>query len=128
MKILLLILMLLFACQTKPKDGRETAYLLSALAIVNYQNSNCRAWSGNPNQLYFDTSYSGKFIADTKQYTTIVIGDSTMDFSTRLSGYLSSTSQTVAVAGNTLCDMSEQLPSINTLNPSYILIATTGGN
>ena len=51
-----------------------------------------------------------------------------MDFSTRLEGYLSTTSKSFAVSGNTLCDMKEQLSSVQTPNPSWVIVATLGGN
>lgn len=66
--------------------------------------------------------------ADTNQYTTVIIGDSTMAISSVYPGFLGTGTQSVAVAGNTLCDMITQLPAINTTAPSVIIVATTGGN
>ena len=95
----------------------------------NYKPATCRNYSGEANALFFDSQYSGKFTSDLTQYKTIVIGDSTMDISTRQNGYLSSTSESVAVSGNTLCDMTEQYTlSIKTLSPDYIMVASGGGN
>ncbi len=50
-----------------------------------------------------------------------------MDISSRYSGFLSSNSVSLAVSGNTLCDMAEQYEDILPLTDSFF-ISTGGGN
>lgn len=88
----------------------------------------CIAYSMPLNWLYFLPAYYYKFHADTTQYSQILIGDSSMDYSARYPGFLSSGTQSVAVQGNKICDMLTQLPAINTTNPQAIIIGTPGGN
>jgi hypothetical protein len=130
MKIIF-ILFLLFSCSNPDKEEQRNKKF-ALLALLYSQRpmpiTDCRSWSGEQNQLYYSEQYSLKFANDYTQYKTIIIGDSTMDISTRFAGYLSGTSQSVAVSGNTLCDMREQLGVINTKNPEFILISSAGGN
>jgi hypothetical protein len=93
-----------------------------------YQFESCSDFYSPRNYNYPTTKYAGTFLFDTKQYKTIIIGDSTMDFIRKIEDYHSESTQNVAVAGNTLCDMIEQLPSINTYYPEAIVISTGGGN
>ena len=64
----------------------------------------------------------------TNDYDNIIIGDSTMDISTRYTGFLSANSYSYAVAGNTACDMIEQLETVNVKNVKHIIISTSDGN
>ncbi len=134
-KFILLIFTLFFAFScAKEKTSLQEKLIKDALVVLIISetsktlSNSCRDYSGKANKLYYTDYYEGKFKSDTTKYTNIIIGDSSMDYSARLSGYLSLSSQSVAVAGNTLCDMQEQLPVINSTSPTWIVIGTLGGN
>lgn len=127
----ILIFVFTFSCakQEKKLISDELVRNILVLIILNDALSDsCRDYSGGTNELFYTDYYEGSFKADTNEYTNIVIGNSSMDYSTRLTDYLSSDSQSVAVAGNTLCDMQEQLPAINSTSPDWVVIGTLGGN
>lgn len=88
----------------------------------------CRKNYGERNFLYPTTQYAGLFMMDRNPYNTIILGDSTMDIAKRYSEFYSVNTGFFAVSGNTLCDMLEQIPSIFTPKPEYVLISTGGGN
>ena len=110
-----LISLILYASATK-ENG----------AII--ERSECRAYSGSANPLYPTSAYFTKFFTDQTDYEVVIRGDSTMDISSQYDWFLSPASQSVAVSGNTLCDMIEQVPAIKTVNPSAVIISTAGGN
>ena len=104
----------------------------------------CSSYSGAFNTLYYARPV---FWEDTTQYQNIIIGDSTMDFSVNYEFlkddpllatnyeipadydfYDNVNTQSVAVSGNTLCDMIMQMGAINTANPTNIIVSTAGGN
>lgn len=112
----------------KPKLSRNTVLALGAVSALNSYNSDCRNYSGKTNPLYTLPDYRQKFLQyRTASYKNLVIGDSTMDISSRYSGFLSSNSVSLAVSGNTLCDMAEQYEDILPLTDSFF-ISTGGGN
>lgn len=92
--------------------------------LVN-NNCACTVYTpGTPNP-YFLSLYPiyKNYYGD---YKNIIIGDSTMTFSTLLPGYLEH-SVSYAVYGNTLCDMAIQLPVIHTTFNS-VIISSAGGD
>lgn len=115
---------------SKERTNLEYLQLLinSAIAPGSLQFSPCVLYSMPLNWLYFAPGYYYRFHADTTQYEFIIVGDSSMDYSSWYPGFLGPTSQSVAVQGNKLCDMVTQLPAINTVSPSAIIVGTMGGN
>ena len=126
MKKLILILILIIGCQAEnKKDNRERDLAIIAIAtnrVIPIQT--CRAYSGNGNSLY--PNYLVNF-QDGKSYTTMILGDSTMDLSGQVQGFLSTGTQNRAVSGNTLCDMLEQSYDVS-YKPDRIVVASLGGN
>lgn len=103
-------------------------YLASQPGPVQYQSSECTQWSEPLNESYEKNSNWGEFSTDYRQYTTVIIGDSTMDYSDNYAGFLTPGVQSVAIGGNTLCDMITQLPAINTESPAHVVVSSAGGN
>ncbi len=103
-------------------------YLASQPGPVQYLASDCTQWSEPLNPAYEKDSNWGSFSTDHNQYTTIIIGDSTMDYSDNYSGFLTPGVQSVAIGGNTLCDMLTQIPAINTQSPQHVVVSSAGGN
>ena len=128
---ILIIVLLVVGCAKERRPYHEQLagdiFIAALYSNTAYQYSNCRQRSGEANQLYLASEYGPKFMSDIAQYKTVIVGDSTMDYSSRIPGWLGQ-AQSVAVAGNTLCDMQEQLPAIHSINPEWIVIATGGGN
>jgi hypothetical protein len=124
--LLLLIQCTLFDSESKKKDERKKA--LNALYVIAYNiNTNdCRTHYGSQNILFSNNEYYSK-VSKTGNYKTIIVGDSTMDISTRYEGFLGSESFSYAISGNTSCDYIEQLNIIKTI-PETVLIATNDGN
>lgn len=81
-----------------------------------------------PNPAYMLPQKYSYFKLDSKQYNNVIIGDSTMDFSSSYPGFLSPWTQSTAVAGNKMCDIITQLAAINTEDPENIILSTPGGN
>lgn len=130
MKILLSILLVfILFCTNNNKDAEKNRTLIGLILAsqMNYVSQDCRAYYGEANFLFPNPEYYTNFLAKKSGYTNAVIGDSTMDISTRYSGWLSSNSVSYAVSGNTMCDMLEQF---RTLNPTLgnVVIASNGGN
>lgn len=129
--ILILLILLTLYCNTDERKKKEEENLkLLGLVIatnMNYQSQSCRSYYGESNYLFPHSQYYPTFSAKKTGFTNSIIGDSTMDISSSYTGWLSSTSVSYAVSGNTMCDMLEQF---NTLNPSVnnAIIATNGGN
>ncbi|MEM7181466.1 MAG: hypothetical protein AAF518_11180 [Spirochaetota bacterium] len=130
--ILSVLLFLLCNCSSQKTDPRkkflQNAFLLALIYEATKDYSNCRTYSGKPNNLFASNLYKDSFEQDTNFYTNIILGDSSMDLSSRIDGFLSNSSKSFAVSGNTLCDMKEQLTSIQTPSPSWVIIGTLGGN
>lgn len=103
-------------------------YLSSQPGPPQYLASECTDWSEPLNSAYENDSNWGDFSRDYNQYTTVIIGDSTMDYSDNYDGFLTARVQSVAIGGNTFCDMLVQLPAINTVSPQHIVISSAGGN
>lgn len=102
-----------------------------------YHTSACINYSPPLNPFYLGILGNGLYFifkADSKQYENIIVGDSTMHISSAYSGWHDrNKTQVVAIGGNTLCDMITQLgnintPTINTSDPSVIIVSTAGGN
>lgn len=134
LKVLLPIFLLsCIFCSGKKDDDLFESLLIIWMAYqahmydMAYDSDKCIEIS-RPNGLYFTGDYYFRFHGDQRQYTNVVIGDSTMDISSRYPNFLSEKSQSVAVSGNRLCDMVIQTPAINTANPKNIVISTPGGN
>ena len=104
----------------------------------------CATYSAPFNTAY---NYRKDIWTDTAQYQNIIIGDSTMDYSVNFEKMLNdqwlkenygipdgyefyneTVTQSVAVAGNTLCDMIMQMGAIHSQNPANIIVSTAGGN
>lgn len=124
-KIQLLILLLHFFTQCK-----SIAKKTDLLPIPNppYQENECRKSYPLKSSLYPTNKYAGNFQKDETEYKTIILGDSTLDYIRRFPEYHSDQTQNLAVAGNTLCDILEQLPAIKSKSPEAIIISTGGGN
>ncbi|MCE9597982.1 MAG: SGNH/GDSL hydrolase family protein [Spirochaetia bacterium] len=108
--------------------SREDGILALGAAQETLQYSPCAEYSKPPNLAFLLPEYSARFQLDQTQYETILVGDSSMDLSSRYPGFLSATTQSVAVFGNTMCDMIMQLPAINTVAPLAIVVSSTGAN
>ena len=132
-KCVLILLIFILSCAKEKTSFKDRLIKDALIVIIVFEvsktlSNSCRDYSGKANQLYYTDYYEGKFKADKTQYANIITGDSSMDYSTRLDGYITISSQSVAVAGNTLCDMQEQLPAINSTSPTWVIIGTLGGN
>lgn len=139
-KLLLSLAVLCFsflaACQSESPEHKRKKQLKQILVLlaadyvvrnqVQYEQSSCSEYSPAPNIGY--PVYWPNFHNDVKQYNTVIIGDSTMDISSRYGGFLGTGTQSVAIGGNTACDVITQLPAINTASPSVIILSTNGGN
>lgn len=130
MKFLVLygsIILILLSCA---KDKKHHERLLNDLMIVElYQRikpMSCRDSYGQPNTLLNFSEYYTKF-TNTNTYTNIILGDSTMDISTRYEGFLSSHSYSLAIGGNTACDVLEQLAIVN-VKTENVMYSTNDGN
>lgn len=130
-KTLLFFILCLVCCTAeKPKNrlSRNAVIALSAVSALNSYNADCRNYSGKTNPLYPLPDYRPRFLQyRTASYKNLVLGDSTMDISSRYAGFLSTDSVSIAVSGNTLCDMAEQYEDILPLTESFF-ISTAGGN
>lgn len=102
------------------------AFQAAAQNPPQYEQSDCTKYSPALNVAY--PLYWPTFHADTTQYTTVIIGDSTMAINGSYAGFNGAGTQNVAIGGNTSCDMITQLPAINTIAPSVIIVSTNGGN
>lgn len=102
--------------------------LNAASAPGSLQPAYCITYSMPLNWLYFLPAYYYTSHADLKQYQTVIIGDSSMDYSSRYPGFMGVNTQSVAVQGNKVCDMVTQLPAINTVYPQNVVVSTMGGN
>ncbi|MCB1176974.1 MAG: SGNH/GDSL hydrolase family protein [Leptospiraceae bacterium] len=130
----LIILFNLLNCSSEKKEDpiiNKQNILLAGLVYYNSQNQNynseCGSGYGKENSLFYKSGYYDTFVNYKTGTTNLVIGDSTMDISTRYDGYLSSVSKSIAVGGNTLCDMYIQFKKIDpTVNNT--VISTGGGN
>ena len=118
-----LFLIILSFCSVKKNSHKKEILIFS---FLGWQSQQCRNYYGTSNTLFFSDEYLNKYTLQTPLNLSI-IGDSTMDISSRYSGWMSSSTVSFAVSGNTLCDMYEQ--NIN-LNKTYknVLIASNGGN
>ncbi len=67
-------------------------------------------------------------VDDKTQYDGIILGDSTMAMSSVLPYFKKNTTQSIAIPGNRLCDDTYQLNFINTTNPQFIIVGSTGGD
>ena len=127
-KIFLLSILLLFSCSQKKKPYYEK--LIQDYMIMNVymkiQPETCRNSYGQPNLLLNYNEYYEK-IFNRNTYNTLIFGDSTMDISVRYVGFLSSTSFSYAIGGNTACDVLEQLDIVNA-KTSYVVYSTNDGN
>lgn len=124
----IILILLLLSCAKEEKKHHER--LLNDLMIVKlYQRikpMSCRESYGQPNTLINFSEYYTKFI-NTNTYTNLVLGDSTMDISTRYEGFLSSHSYSLAISGNTACDVLEQLAIVN-VKTENVMYSTNDGN
>lgn len=119
------VLLLLWNCETRHDPNKKN--LLIAYLAINYQAENCRTYSGEANPV-FTGSYYANYITDQTQYNKIILGDSTMDIACKWTNYISTGTACFPVSGNTLCDMQEQLYALNSKNPSFVMVSTSGGN
>ncbi|MCR9142739.1 MAG: SGNH/GDSL hydrolase family protein [bacterium] len=78
------------------------------------------------NSAYFSAARG--WALDTGPARLVVLGDSTMDISTRYAGYLSADSRNRAISGNSICDVHQQLPAVQFFGLSEIFISTADGN
>lgn len=87
----------------------------------------CLEYLAPVNAAFF--KYQQGFLANTGGQT-IILGDSTMRISGTYSGWLDpSKTFNYAVEGNTSCDINAEMRAISPfVNPTTVLIATTGGN
>jgi len=117
-------------CENNSEKKRRERMLLVAALITQpvFSAANCVSYMQPLNPLYALPDYWVRFKSDAKQYETLIRGNSTMDISCRYTGFLSATTQCLAIGGNTLCDMTVQRPAINTVNPSAVIISSGGGN
>ena len=84
---------------------------------------------GNGSSIYINADRFYPVYNDLTQYTTVILGDSSMDFSRQALGFYNSTrTQIAAVMGNNFCDMNVQMKAIRTTEPANIVIASAGGN
>ena len=124
-KMIIILILVALGCQEKPDNRKRDLTLLALFASRNVPTiQNCRAYSGNGNSLYPNYLVTQQ---DNKTYTTVILGDSTMDLSGQVQGFLSTGTQNRAVSGNTLCDMLEQSYDIR-YKPDRIVVASLGGN
>ena len=130
-RIVFFIILHFISCTSekpKLKLSRNAVLALSAVSALNSYNSDCRNYSGKTNPLYPLPEYRPNFLQyRTVSYKNLIFGDSTMDISSRYTGFLSSDSASLAVSGNTLCDMAEQYEDILPVTESFF-ISTGGGN
>jgi len=132
--ILMLLIMTLFMINARCEDDsdkkRRERMLLAAWLITQpvYTPANCITYMQPLNPFYGLPDYYLRWKSDPTQYDVIIRGNSTMDISCRYDGFLSATTQCVAIGGNTLCDMTTQRASINTIDPSAVIISSGGGN
>jgi len=123
--ILILIIILITNCTIDKKENNNNPYLLPYL-ISTYKTNDCRINYSDSNVLFAGNEYYPKFI-NMKPNENTILGDSTMDISGKVNGFISNKTNNFSVSGNTLCDILEQL---NTLNPKLnnVIISTIGGN
>ena len=133
----LLIPIFLSFCQHHESQNDKNKKMIKQLVelyVINmiifntpqYEDSACVSYSQPLNPAYI--FYWPALHANTTQYSHLIVGDSTMAISTIYAGYMGTGTGTVAIAGNTLCDMITQMPAINATSPSLIIVSTAGGN
>lgn len=133
MKILFTILMIALMACSHPDHAKKLHQmeLFGALVISNnipLRNADCTKSTSPLNGLYGGSDYYGRISKETRNFSTIVGIDSTMDFSVKYDGFLSSISYSIAVLGNTCCDCLTQLDNVRIPNPTNFLIASACGN
>lgn len=136
--ILIFTFMCAIGCTSNHADSKESNNENSDLAMLQriqillnlnaYHLSPCLEYSMPVNIFYLTEWYYQRFNADQTQYKNIIVGDSSMDYSSRYPGFMGPHTQSVAVQGNTVCDMVTQIPAINTTSPEAIIVGTMGGN
>jgi hypothetical protein len=130
--VLLIISVTFNSCtdNNRKKSEKQLKDLFSMLLVIEIYNriqvKPCREYYGQPNSLLLFPEYYNKFLNSNK-YATLVMGDSTMDISTRYNGYLSVDSYSIAIGGNTACDVLEQL-SLVSMTADNIVYSTNDGN
>lgn len=137
-KLILVVTMLLclVTCNKNPppiegakKTIRDFAFNLANISAKD--SKHCRSYTSPAygNILWYSDTYKYKIEADFTQYKGIIMGDSTMDIASRYVGYINpSVNQSVAVSGNTLCDVIEQGNAVRTVNPEFVIVGSLGGN
>lgn len=135
-------------CKSTPSDkerAQKDLYFIALLTFFQNQQSldyvDCFGWTNGPNPTYFLVPYYYTFALNSGNFQNIIIGDSSMDISTRYANFIDPTkTYSYAVAGNTSCDMRSQFSigqnALGKYNgaiqaiaqPQFVLIATAGGN
>ena len=110
-----------------------TAYTIALLAnpILDFSVTCTFPPANNfDNAIYGTAGYWPVYNFVTTQYQNIIIGDSTMDISRNVAGWLDSTiTYAYPVSGNRFCDMIHQwVPQSRQKNVQVVIIATAGGN
>lgn len=134
-KILISLLLLVMSCSNLPFEKKQKNDIhaphnkqlaLLWLLYAPHGPHNC-SFPAIPNAGY-PVTYK-LWMYNTNQYPIITAGDSTFAISSSYAGWLNSnTTVSVAVVGNTLCDMVDQIVAINAKSPNFIIVSTMGGN
>lgn len=120
------------ADESSQLDGETAVTLLGAYLLLDpalqptLEAAACASEYPNQNSAYFSAARG--WALDTAPARLVVLGDSTMDISTRYAGYLSADSRNRAIGGNTICDMHQQLPAVQFAGLSEIFVSTADGN
>lgn len=140
MKRILLAIFILSACAQaqdllhpvnhRQERIRQTADWLNVLYWGSFDQPACLQYMGPVNAIFFGASYGPYYASVYQNHQTIILGDSTMDISSRYSGWLDpAKTMSYAASGNTSCDMSAEMRAIQgTVSPTSVLIAMNGGN
>jgi hypothetical protein len=127
-KILLALILIFVSCKHENKNKNEELikHLIVLELYQRIQVKPCREYYGQPNSMLMFPEYYDKFM-NTNSFTNLVLGDSTMDISTRYTDYLSSNSYSLAIGGNTACDVLEQM-SLIAIKTDNVIFSTNDGN
>jgi len=115
------IFFLFFSCQKKEPSPKKSDVVIALGFILGCQYS-----SNNP---LFVNPYYNRYASDLKQYTYLILGNSTEDIACNsFEGYKGKDTGCFPVSGNKLSDMESQLCVLNTIKPQWIIAGTMGGN
>lgn len=121
-KLWLVVLPLIFvSCVNKKERSPSKKDIGIALAFI----LGCKYSSTNP---LFPDVYYDHYSSNRNQYKTLILGDSTMDIACNSFVGYSGEAGCFPVSGNKIPDFQSQLCVLSTINPSYVVVSTMGGN